>query len=110
MPVYAIDVPEGNSIDELAEARERRDQRTRDRMSKKAYRDAILQRISEAMDDDRHPLGELVDQLFDAPIRDAYDYKAFLEMRDGRRLGATVLCAVCEASLEAYQDADIEGF
>ena len=110
MPVYNIDVPELNRVDELAEARERRDQRTRDRMSKKAYRDAILARISEAMDDDRHPLGELVDQLFDAPIRDGYDYKAFLEMRDGRRLGSTVLCAVCEASLEAYQDADTEGF
>jgi hypothetical protein len=110
MLVYAIDIPELNTVDELSAARERRDQRTRDRMSKKAYKDAILQRISEAMDDDRHPLGELTDQLFDAPIRDAYDYRAFLEMRDGRRVGATVLTAICEASLEAYQDADTEGF
>jgi hypothetical protein len=110
MSVYSIDVPELNSIDSLAEQRERRDERTRARMSKKAYKDAILARISEAMDDRYHPLGELVDQLFEAPIRDRFDYKAFLEMRDGRRIGATVLCAVCEASLEAYQDADSAGF
>ena len=110
MAVYDINVPELNRMDELSATHERRDQRTRDRMSKKAYRDAILQRISEAMDDDRHPLGELVDQLFDAPIRDDYDYRAFLEMRDGRRIGATVLTVICEASLDAYQDADTEGF
>jgi hypothetical protein len=110
MAVYSIDVPERNSIDSLAEQRELRDAAVRARMSKKAYKDAILQRIADAMDDDRHPLGELVEQLFDAPLRDRYDYNAFLNMRDGRRLGATVLCAVCEASLEAYQDADTEGF
>jgi hypothetical protein len=110
MSVYSIDVPELNRVDMLAEQRDLRDMRTRARMSKKAYKDAILQRISAAMDDDRHPLGELMEQLFDAPIRDAYDYRAFLEMRDGRRLGATVLTMVADASLEAYTEADVEGF
>jgi hypothetical protein len=42
MSVYAIDVPELNTIDALAEQRERRDERTRARMSRKAYKDAIL--------------------------------------------------------------------
>jgi hypothetical protein len=110
MSVYSINVPELNSIDALAEAREQRDQRTRAHMSKKAYKDDILARLSDLLDDSRHPLGELVDQLFEAPIRDSYDRKAFLEMRDGRRVGAAIVCAVCDASLEAYQDADTEGF
>ena len=111
MSVYGIEVPELNTVDSLAEQREQRDERTRARMSKKAYKDAILAAISDAMDDRYHPLGELVDRLFDAPIRDTYDYKAFLELRDGRRIGATVLTIVCDSSLDAYQDADSdEGF
>jgi hypothetical protein len=107
---HGVNVPERNSLDTLAEQRERRDARTRARMSRKAYTDAILARIREAMDDRYHPLGELVDRLFEAPIRDHYDYRAFLEMRDGKAIGATILCAVCDASLEAYQEADDEGF
>jgi hypothetical protein len=61
----------------------------RARMSKKAYRDDILARLADMLDEPGHPLTKLADQLFDAPIRDAYDYRAFLEMRDGRRIGAT---------------------
>jgi hypothetical protein len=110
MPVYNIDVPERNSIDALAELREQRDARVRARMSKKAYKDAILEAISDAMDDERHPLGEMVGLLFDCPIRDSYDYKAFLHLRDGRRIGATVLTMTCDASLAAYQEADDIGF
>jgi hypothetical protein len=106
----SVNVPERNSIDTLAEERELRDARVRARMSRKAYTDAILEAISDAMDDERHPLGEMVGRLFDCPIRDAYDYRAFLELRDGRRIGATVLTLICDASLQAYQEADTEGF
>ena len=42
MAVYDMQVPEFNTIDALAEAREQRDQRTRARMNKKAYLDEIL--------------------------------------------------------------------
>jgi hypothetical protein len=52
----------------------------------------------------------MVGLLFDCPIRDSYDYKAFLHLRDGRRLGATVLTMTCDASLAAYQEADDIGF
>jgi hypothetical protein len=110
MSVYSIDVPERNTVDELAEAREQRDQRTRARMSKHAYKDAILQRLSDAMDDERSPIGELVDRLYDAPLRDSYDYRAYLSLHDGHRIGAEVLTAVCDCSLAEYQDADLEGF
>jgi hypothetical protein len=110
MPVYGIKVPERNSTDTFAEERELRDARVRARMSRKAYTDAILAAIADAMDDERHSLGEMVDRLFDAPIRDQFDYRAFLELRDGRRLGATVLTMICDASLAAYEEADTEGF
>jgi hypothetical protein len=111
MSDHPVNVPDLTSIDRLAEQREQRDQRTRSRMSKKLYKDQIFQALAEAMEDERHPVGELVAMLWDAPLRDPYDYRAFLEMRDGRRLGATVLTMVCDASLAAYQQADAdEGF
>jgi hypothetical protein len=108
MPVY--NMPQPSTIDTFAEQREARNARVRARMSRKAYKDDILQRIADAMDDERHPLGELVEMLFSAPLRDAFDYRAFLEMRDGRRLGACVLTMICDASLAAYEEADDEGF
>jgi hypothetical protein len=110
MPVYNISVPPCNTIDALAEQREQRDQRTRARMSKKAYRDAILQRLAEALNDDRHPLGDVVDRLFGAPIRDGFDYRGYLEMQDGRCLGRAILALVCDCSLAEYQDSDGQGF
>jgi hypothetical protein len=55
-------------------------------------------------------IGELVSTLFEAPLRDVYDYRGFLEMRDGRRIGKAAITLVCDASLEAYEDADDEGF
>jgi hypothetical protein len=110
MAIYNISVPELNRVDHLAEAREQRDQRTRARMSRQGYTDAIRQRLTEAMDDPGHPLGELVEQLFEAPIRDAYDARAFIEMRDGRRVGAAIVCAICDASLASYEAADTDGF
>jgi hypothetical protein len=115
MPAYTfsgmeVNVPEGSSINSVAEQREARDQRTRAAMSKKVYKDAILARISEAMDDTRTPLGDLVDRLFDAPIRDSFDYRAYLQLHNGHNIGAELLCAVADCSLAEYQDADQEGF
>jgi hypothetical protein len=110
MPMYNISVPEANLIDALAEAREQRDQRTRARMSKKAFLDDILVRLMDELLDERTTLGELADHLFDAPIRDQFDCRAFLEMRDGRRAGIAIMTLVAQASLDAYQDADNEGF
>jgi hypothetical protein len=107
---YNIEVPERNSIDSLAEQREQRDAAVRARMSKKSYHDAILQGVREALEEIGHPLGELADRLFDAPIRDAYDRRAFLEMRDTRRLGAALLTIVADASLVSYEEADDIGF
>jgi hypothetical protein len=111
MSVYHIEVPPCNSIDALAEQRERRDQRTRARMSKKAFLDDILTRLMDEMLDKYSALGELADMLFDAPIRDRYDFNAFLSMRDGRRVGKAMMTLVAEASLDAYTEADAdEGF
>ena len=62
------------------------------------------------MDDPRTGLGEVVDRLFDAPIRDAYDRQAYLHLHDGHRLGAQVLGLIADISLTHYQDADVEGF
>jgi hypothetical protein len=110
MSTYSISVPERNSIDTLAEAREKRDAAVRARMSKVAYREDILQAMKDALEDPGHPLAELANQLFDAPIRDPFDARAFLEMRDGQRLGKSILALVVEASLAAYEEADTDGF
>src|SRR5215211_3181111 len=98
MASMGLQVPEGNTIDALAEAREQRDTMVRARMSKKAYVDAILQGVRDALDEIGHPLGELADMLFDAPIRDQFDYRVFLDMRDGRRLGKALMTLVADAS------------
>lgn len=110
MAVYNISVPPGNSIDALAEAREQRDAAVMARMSQKAYRDAILQGVTEALDEIGHPLSEISDTLFQAPLRDGYDYRAFLHMRDARQLGAALLKIVADASLASYAEADDLGF
>ena len=110
MAVYSISIPEANSIDALAEAREQRDERTRAGMSHKSYIDAILEGVRDAMEKPGNPLAELADMLFDAPIRDSYDRQAFLEMRDVRRPGKTIMSIMAQASLDTYQDADNEGF
>jgi hypothetical protein len=107
---HAVNVPPLNAVDSLGEARERRDARTRANMSRKAYLDAILQRMSEAMADPRSPIGDLVDRLFSSPIRDDWDYRSYLALYDGKRVGAELLCMICDCSLAAYQDADSEGF
>jgi hypothetical protein len=110
MSVYSINVPESNQIDALAEQRDALDQRTRARMSRKSYIDAILEGMRDAMETHGNPLCELADMLFEAPIRDQFDCRAFLEMRDCRRAGKAIMTLVAEASLEAYQRADVEGF
>jgi hypothetical protein len=110
MAAYDIQVPPFNTIDTLAEQRDARDQRTRARMSRKVYIDAILEGMRDAMETHGNPLCELADMLFEAPIRDTFDCRAFLEMRDGRRAGKAIMTLVAEASLSAYQDADNKGF
>jgi hypothetical protein len=107
---HAVNVPPLNSVDALGEQREARDARVRSLMSKKLYKDAIFEAIAEAMEDERHPLGELVSMLWSCPIRDAYDLKAVVAMREGKALGKAVLQMVAEASLYTYTDADIDGF
>jgi hypothetical protein len=106
---HAVNVPEMNSIDALAEAREQRDQRTIARMDRKVYLDAIIEGVRDAMADERSPIGELCDRLFDAPVRDTYDLRSVYEMHDGRGLGKALLQIIADASLDQYQDAD-EGF
>jgi hypothetical protein len=108
MPAYNISVPQANSIDHLAEQREKRDQLVRSRMSKAGYTTAIIEAITEAIENPSTPLGELVEMLFDAPIRDHFDLKAFLNMRDGRLLGKTLIHLVAQCSLNAYDQASGE--
>jgi hypothetical protein len=107
---HAVNVPEANRTDVLAEQREARDQRTRACMSKKAYIDAIVEGMRDAMETHGNPLCELADMLFEAPVMDRHDLNAFLAMRDGRRAGKAIMTVVAEASLTTYQDADVEGF
>ena len=110
MAVYDIDVPELNTVDALAEQREQRDQQVRARMSKAAYLEEIGLYVQDALQEIGHPLAELADTLFDAPIRSLWDQRAFLEMRDTRRLGAALMKLVAEASLASYEAADTDGF
>jgi hypothetical protein len=104
---HAVNVPKDNRIDALAEARE---QRTRARMSRKAYIDAILESIRDAMEERGNPLADLADMFWDEPCRDRFDLNAALSLHDGRRAGKAITTLVAEASLNAYQDADSKGF
>jgi hypothetical protein len=110
MPAYNIEVPPCNSIDALAEAREHRDQQVRARMSQPAYQAAIIEAITEAIENPSTPLGELVEMLWSAPIRDHFDLRAFLHMRCPIGLGKALIHLVAQASLNAYEAADTIGF
>jgi hypothetical protein len=107
---HAVNVPEMNSIDALAEAREQRDQRVMARMSRKTYIDAILEGMRDAMETHGNPLCDLADKLFEAPIRDRHDLRAYLSLMHGQLAGKAIVTLVAQVSLDAYQDADIEGF
>ena len=104
-------VPELNSIDSLREAAEKRDAQVRANMSKPDYLAAIAVSLMEMVLDESTPLGELSSLLFECPIRDVFDLRAFEYMRDGQRIGKSVIHIVASMSLEAYStESDRIGF
>jgi hypothetical protein len=96
-------VPPLNSIDSLREAAEQRDRRIRAQMSKPAYLVCIVEAMVEAMQDESTPLGELTSLLFASPIRDQWDLKAFEALRDGQRLGRSIIHEIAVISWSAYE-------
>jgi hypothetical protein len=107
MSSYGIEIPYAPEEDRGQARRDAQDARIRGRMSRSAYLADIQQRFAEAMRETDTPLEELVTMMFDAPIRDLYDHRAFLnsQMRDAKRLGQALLKIVADASLSAYQEA-----
>jgi hypothetical protein len=104
--------PPVSHIDHEADAAARHDDHVRARMNHNAYRADLLEALKDALEDDSTVLGETVTHLFQAPIRDRYDQKAYLAARDrsDARLGACVRRLISEVSLEHFRGADDAAF
>jgi hypothetical protein len=101
-------IPDATTIDHLAEAAERKDQRIRAHLpSRETFIADVLERLKDELADDRSPLGDLLDRLHDAPVRDQFDARAVTEMRNPSTLGKAVLALIVQASLDLY-DAALE--
>jgi hypothetical protein len=82
-------------------------------MSRSAFLADVQSAFADAIRESDTPLEELCVMMFEAPIRDLYDHRAFLnsQMRDAKRLGQALLKIVADVSLEHYQGAaDSEPF
>jgi signal transduction histidine kinase len=111
MPLY--DLPHRPAHDTEAESREQQDARIRARMSRSAFLAGVQAAFAHELRTTDTPLKELVTMMFEAPIRDLYDHRAFLnsQLRDAKRLGQALLKIVADVSLEHYQGAaDEESF
>jgi hypothetical protein len=80
---------------------------SRGRMSRAAFLADVQSRFADAIRETDTPLEDLCTMMFEAPIRDLYDHRAFLnsQMRDAKRLGQALLKIVADVSLEHYQEA-----
>jgi hypothetical protein len=107
MSIWNVDLPHPPQHDHQQQRRDAQDARIRDRMSRSAFLADVQQRFAEDLRKTDTPLEELVTMMFEAPIRDLYDHRAFLnsQLRDAKRLGQALLRIVADASLEAYQEA-----
>ncbi len=107
MSTYSIEIPDRPQHGHVQQLREQQDERIRARMSRSAFLADVQQRFADALRETDTPLEELCATMFEAPIRDLYDHRAFLnsQLRDAKRLGQALLKIVADASLEAYQEA-----
>jgi hypothetical protein len=107
MAAYNVEIPYPPQHDTLQQAREQQDERIRGRMSRSAFLADVQQRFAEDLRTTDTPLEELVTMMFEAPLRDLYDHRAFLnsQLRDAKRLGQALLKIVADVSLEHYQEA-----
>jgi hypothetical protein len=102
----SITVPERNTIDALAEAAERKEQHIRAHLpSRQVFIDTVLENLRDELTDQYSALGDLVDRLHDAPIRDDFDARAVKGMRNPQTLGRAMLDLIVMASLEMYDEA-----
>ncbi len=107
MSLYDINIPYPTEHDHVQQLRVQQDERIRARMSRSAFLADVQQRFAEALRETDTPIEELCAMMFEAPIRDLYDHRAFLnsQLRDAKRLGQALLKSVADASLEAYREA-----
>jgi hypothetical protein len=113
MSTYGIDIPFPPEHDHAQQLRDQQDERIRARMSRSAFLADVQAAFAQELRTTDTPLEDLVTMMFQAPIRDAYDHRAFLnsELRDAKRLGQALLKIVADVSLEHYQGAaDEENF
>lgn len=107
MSTWNVDVPDRPDYDAIAEQRDEQDARIRARMSRSAFLADVQAAFAEELRHTDTPLEDLCAMMFEAPIRDLYDHRAFLnsQMRDAKRLGQALLKIVADVSLEHYQEA-----
>jgi hypothetical protein len=101
-----VNVPQRNSNDSAAEAAEHRAAIIMAHMpSREAFVADILARLRDELTNERSPLGDLLDRLASAPIRDYADANSVQNMRNPLTLGRAVLSLIIETSLDAYEAA-----
>jgi hypothetical protein len=107
MSAWNVDMPEPQPYDFEQEQREAHDAHIRARMSRSAFLADVQAAFAEAIRETDTPLEELCTMMFEAPLRDIWDHKAFLnsQLRDAKRLGQALLKIVADVSLEHYQEA-----
>jgi hypothetical protein len=105
MSIYEIPYPPQH--DTTQQLRDEQDARIRDRMSRSAFLADLQQGLAEALREVDNPIEECATMLFEAPLRDIYDHRAFLnsQLRDAKRLGQALLRIVADVSLQHYQEA-----
>jgi hypothetical protein len=77
MSTYGIELPYPPQHDHEQQQREQQDARIRGRMSRAAFLADVQSRFADAIRETDTPLEELVTMMFEAPIRDLYDHRAF---------------------------------
>jgi hypothetical protein len=107
MSTYGIDIPYPPEHDHQQARKDEQDARIRARMSRSAFLADVQSAFAQELRTTDTPLEELVTMMFEAPIRDLYDHRAFLnsQLRDAKRLGQALLKIVADVSLEHYQGA-----
>jgi hypothetical protein len=105
--VWNVDVPDRPEYDAIAEQRAMQDARIMSRMNRAVFLSDVAERFAEAIRESDTPLEELCTMMFEAPIRDLYDHRAFLgsQLRDAKKLGAAIMRIVADVSLQHFQGA-----
>jgi hypothetical protein len=109
MSVYSVDVPYPEPYDHAQAMLEQHDEHVRKALKWEQIRLDFLSKIALTWLEGEGTLGTIVEQLTDAPIRDAYDLQGYLRhngARDAKALGQQLMRLLAETVLEHVEAID----